>query len=155
AQTGHRVLSTLHTNSAAETLSRPRNTRIPSSNLATSVTRIIAHRLARRLASHWRRPLTLPRALLLKEGCREAQLDDLQLFAAVRCKHCSDGYKGRVGIHEALPITDAISRISMDNGNAIQIAERARQEGFSDLRSSALLKVAQGLTSLAEANRLT
>lgn len=155
AQTGHMVLSTLHTNSAAETLSRLMSMGIPAYNLATSVTLIIAQRLARRLCSHCKKPIKLPQKALLDEGFTEAQLEHIELFGPVGCDKCNEGYKGRVGIYEVVPITDSISRIIMDNGNTIQIAEMARQQGFYNLRASALIKVTLGLTSLAEANRIT
>jgi type IV pilus assembly protein PilB len=155
SQTGHLVMSTLHTNSAPETLTRLRNMGIPSYNLATSVTLIIAQRLARRLCNHCKKPLKLPPRILLQEGFTEAQLSNLQLFGAVGCDRCNDGYKGRVGIYEVVPITDKIARCIMDNGSSIQIADIARAEGYNNLRTSALMKVAQGLTSLAEANRVT
>jgi type IV pilus assembly protein PilB len=155
AQTGHLVLSTLHTNSAPETLTRLQNMGVPSYNVATSVTLIIAQRLARRLCKHCKKPLNLPPRILLQEGFTEAQLHNMQLYGAVGCDKCNDGYKGRVGIYEVLPITDRISRVIMENGSSIQIADIARQEGYNNLRTSALEKVAQGLTSLAEANRIT
>src|SRR5690606_5759733 len=156
AQTGHLVLSTLHTNSAPETLSRLRNMGIPSYNIATSVTLIIAQRLARRLCTHCKKPLRLPDKVLLQEGFTQAQLDaGLQLYGATGCDKCNDGYKGRVGIYEVMPITDRISRVIMDEGSSIRIADVAREEGFNNLRTSALMKVAAGVTSLAEANRLT
>lgn len=155
SQTGHLVLSTLHTNSAPETLTRLLNMGVPSYNVATSVTLIIAQRLARRLCQYCRKPLRLPARVLLQEGFQRDQLDELQLYGAVGCDKCHEGYKGRVGIYEVMPVTDAIARIIMDNGNSIQIADQARKEGFNDLRTSALEKVAQGLTSLAEANRVT
>ncbi|MES2626510.1 MAG: type IV-A pilus assembly ATPase PilB [Pseudomonadota bacterium] len=155
AQTGHLVLSTLHTNSAPETLTRLQNMGVPSYNVATSVTLIIAQRLARRLCKFCKKPLNLPPRILLQEGFTETQLHNMQLYGAVGCDKCNDGYKGRVGIYEVLPITDRISRVIMDNGSSIQIADIARQEGYNNLRMSALEKVAQGLTSLAEANRIT
>lgn len=155
AQTGHLVLSTLHTNSASETLSRLMNMGIPPYNLATSATLIIAQRLARLLCQHCKKPVKLAPKILLQEGFSPDQLENLQIFAAVGCDKCNEGYKGRTGIYEVLPITDTISRIIMDGGNTIQIADAARQQGYNDLRRSALNKVAQGLTSLAEANRIT
>jgi type IV pilus assembly protein PilB len=145
----------LHTNRAPETLSRLMNMGIPAYNLATSITLIIAQRLARRLCGHCKKQLKLPPKILFQEGFTEEQLKNLKLYGAVGCDKCNDGYKGRVGIYEVVPITDGISRIIMDNGNAIHIAEKAREEGFNNLRASALEKVAQGLTSLAEANRVT
>lgn len=155
SQTGHLVLSTLHTNSAPETLTRLKNMGIPAYNIATSVTLIIAQRLARRLCSHCKKPLKLPPKILLQEGFNETQIRSMQLFGAVGCEKCNDGYKGRVGIYEVVPITDKISRVIMEGGSSIQIADMARAEGFNDLRTSALEKVAQGMTSLAEANRVT
>jgi len=154
AQTGHLVLSTLHTNSAAETLTRLRNMGVPSYNLATSVSLIIAQRLARRLCNHCKQPVTLPEAALLEAGFSSAALADLQLFAPRGCEACHDGYKGRVGIYEVVPVTDALARIIMQDGNALEIADQARREGFGSLRDAALRKVAAGLTSLEEANRV-
>ncbi|HTR00236.1 MAG TPA: ATPase, T2SS/T4P/T4SS family, partial [Candidatus Acidoferrum sp.] len=155
SQTGHMVMSTLHTNSAPETLTRLRNMGIPSYNLATSISLIIAQRLARRLCPHCKKPIKLPPRILLQEGFTESQLANLQLYGAVGCDRCNDGYKGRVGIYEVVPITDKIARVIMGDGSSIEIADMARAEGYNDLRTSALMKVAAGLTSLAEANRLT
>jgi len=155
SQTGHLVLSTLHTNSAPETLTRLMNMGIPSYNLATSITLIIAQRLARKLCGHCKKPLRLPPRILLQEGFTEAQLPNLQVFGAAGCERCNDGYKGRVGVYQVMPITDRIARAIMDNGTSIQIADIARAEGYNNLRTSALMKVAQGFTSLAEANRIT
>lgn len=155
AQTGHMVLSTLHTNSATETLGRLMNMGIPSYNLATSVTLIIAQRLARRLCSHCKNVIKLPPRILLQEGFTEEQLEYMELFGPVGCDKCNAGYKGRIGIYEVVPITNSISRIIMDNGNTIELADMARQQGFNDLRTSGLIKVALGLTSLAEVNRIT
>jgi type IV pilus assembly protein PilB len=155
AQTGHLVLSTLHTNSAPETLTRLKNMGVPAYNIATSVKLIIAQRLARRLCKHCKKPLKLPPRILLQEGFSEEQIRTMQLYGAVGCDKCHDGYKGRVGIYEVVPITDKIARVIMDGGSSIQIADMAKAEGFANLRSSALGKVAQGMTSLAEANRVT
>ncbi|MFT6092472.1 MAG: type IV pilus assembly protein PilB [Pseudohongiellaceae bacterium] len=155
SQTGHMVLSTLHTNSAPETLTRLRNMGIPAFNLATSVSLIIAQRLARRLCSHCKETAEYPEKVLLEEGFLSEQLSTLQLFKAVGCKKCKEGYKGRVGIYEVVPITDVMSRIIMADGNSIEIADQAQKEGFHNLRQSALVKVGMGLTSLEEANRLT
>jgi len=155
AQTGHMVMSTLHTNSAPETLTRLRNMGIPAFNLATSVTLIIAQRLARRLCSQCKESVKIPEKVLKEEGFTADLIKEAQFFKAAGCDACNEGYKGRVGIYEVVPITDAMSRIIMEDGNSIQIADQARTEGFNDLRQSALLKVAQGLTSLEEANRLT
>lgn len=154
SQTGHLVLSTLHTNSAAETLTRLRNMGIPSFNLATSVSLIIAQRLCRRLCSYCKKPIKLPDSTLLDAGFKKDQLEDLQLFSPVGCDACTEGYKGRVGIYEVVPVTDGISRIIMQDGNSIEIADQASKEDFNNLRQSALEKVAKGLTSLDEANRV-
>jgi type IV pilus assembly protein PilB len=154
AQTGHLVLSTLHTNSAAETLTRLRNIGVPSYNLATSVSLIIAQRLARRLCSHCRQPLVLPESTLLEAGFARSSLADLQLFGPRGCGACHEGYKGRVGIYEVVPVTDGLARIIMQDGNALEISDQARREGFGSLRDAALWKVAKGLTSLDEANRI-
>ena len=155
AQTGHLVLSTLHTNSAPETLTRLSNMGVPSFSIATSVSLIIAQRLGRRLCSKCKKPADIPRASLLEAGFSEALLEGAVINKAVGCDACTGGYKGRVGIYEVMKITDDISRIIMDGGNAIQIADASQQAGFNDLRTSALMKVAQGITSLEEANRVT
>lgn len=155
AQTGHLVLSTLHTNSAPETLTRLANMGVPAFNIATSVSLIIAQRLGRRLCSVCKKPANLPSDILKEAGFTEKMLKDATINQAVGCESCSGGYKGRVGIYEVMKVTDSISRIIMDGGNAIEIANAAREAGFNDLRSSALIKVTQGITSLEEANRVT
>lgn len=155
AQTGHLVLSTLHTNSAAETITRMLNMGVPAFNLATSVNLIIAQRLARRLCKECTIPANLPRETLLNEGFSEELLEGATINTAVGCALCNEGYKGRVGVYEVVRITPEISRIIMEEGNSIQINEQARIEGFNDLRASALLKVTQGVTSLEEVNRIT
>jgi len=155
AQTGHLVLSTLHTNSAPETLTRLRNMGVPAFNIATSVSLIIAQRLARRLCKHCKKPLDIPNDTLIAEGFKEEEVGTFTVYGPQGCDKCVNGYKGRVGIYEVVKVTDAISRIIMEEGNAIQIADSARQEGFSDLRTSGLKKVKDGLTSLEEVNRVT
>lgn len=155
AQTGHLVLSTLHTNSAPETLTRLANMGVPAFNIATSVSLIIAQRLGRRLCSICKEKADIPLEALKEAGFTDDMLTDATFFKPVGCDACSGGYKGRVGIYEVVRITDAISRIIMEGGNAIQIADVARKEGFNNLRTSALMKVAQGITSLEEANRVT
>ncbi|MAD46130.1 MAG: type IV-A pilus assembly ATPase PilB [Oceanospirillaceae bacterium] len=155
AQTGHLVLSTLHTNSAAETLTRLANMGVPAFNIATSVTLIIAQRLARRLCPSCKAPAELPREALIEAGFTEELLKEAEIFKPVGCDQCKQGYKGRVGIYEVVKITDPISRIIMEGGNSIEISDAARSEGFNELRTSALMKVAQGVTSLEEANRVT
>jgi type IV pilus assembly protein PilB len=155
AQTGHLVLSTLHTNSAAETLTRLANMGVPSFNIATSVSLIIAQRLARRLCSQCKVAADIPEDVLLDAGISKEQIEHAEIYKPVGCDHCNKGYKGRVGIYEVVKLTDAISRIIMEGGNSIEISDAARQEGFDDLRTSALKKVVQGITSLEEANRVT
>ncbi|ARN73031.1 type IV-A pilus assembly ATPase PilB [Oceanicoccus sagamiensis] len=155
AQTGHMVMSTLHTNSAAETITRLMNMGVPAFNVATSVSLIIAQRLARRLCSECKEPADIPKETLLAEGFTEADLEEATLMKPVGCSKCSSGSKGRVGIYEVVRITDEISRIIMEGGNSIEIGDKARAEGFNDLRRSALMKAAQGLISLEEVNRVT
>lgn len=156
AQTGHMVLSTLHTNSAPETLTRLRNMGVPAFNVATSVSLIIAQRLARRLCESCKKPLTLPHATLREEGFTEAQIPDLHLFEAdpEGCSKCNRGYKGRVGVYEMLAMSTEIAQCIMENGNSLDILKVARQQGFHTLRESGLIKVARGLTSLEEMNRV-
>jgi type IV pilus assembly protein PilB len=155
AQTGHLVLSTLHTNSAAETITRMLNMGVPAFNLATSVNLIIAQRLARRLCKECSVPADVPEETLIKEGFTKEQLADATIMTPVGCENCKDGYKGRVGVYEVVRITPAIARIIMEEGNSLQIHDQAREEGFNTLRASALVKAAQGLTSLEEVNRIT
>ncbi|SDI64552.1 type IV-A pilus assembly ATPase PilB [Pseudomonas panipatensis] len=155
AQTGHMVMSTLHTNSAAETLTRLLNMGVASFNLATSVNLIIAQRLARKLCPHCKKEHDVPREALLHEGFPEERIGTFTLYSPVGCENCKNGYKGRVGIYEVVKITPALQRIIMEEGNSIQIAEQARKEGFNDLRTSGLLKAMQGITSLEEVNRVT
>lgn len=156
AQTGHLVLSTLHTNSAPETLTRLRNMGVPSFNIATSVILIIAQRLARRLCEHCKQPAEVPRQSLLEMGFTEEDLaQPFTVYGPTGCEKCNNGYKGRVGIYEVVKITDGIARIIMEEGNSIQIADQCRKEGFNDLSRSGLVKVMQGVTSLEEVNRVT
>ena len=155
AQTGHLVLSTLHTNDAPQTISRLMNMGVPAFNVATAVTLIIAQRLARRLCD-CKLPADIPRDVLLKEGFTEEDLaDEPSFYTANGCSKCTEGYKGRLGIYQVMPITEDMGRIIMSDGNAIDIADQARKEGIDDIRRSALKKVLQGLTSLEEANRVT
>lgn len=155
AQTGHLVLSTLHTNSAPETLTRLLNMGVPAYNVASSVSLIIAQRLARRLCHHCKAPELLPEAELLRQGFQPAQLAGLKLFKPIGCDYCTGGYKGRVGIYEVMPITAAIAQKIMQGANSLDIAQQAQQENINNLRQSGLLKAAAGLTSLAEVNRVT
>ncbi|CAA0114781.1 Type II secretion system protein E [BD1-7 clade bacterium] len=155
AQTGHMVMSTLHTNSAAETITRLLNMGIPAFNLATSVSLIIAQRLGRRLCSGCKEPVEYPKQMLLDEGFTEEDLETAELMKAVGCPKCNKGYKGRVGIYEVVKITPALQETIMEGGNSIEISKVARREGFNDLRRSGLMKALQGVTSLEEVNRVT
>ncbi|WP_323815323.1 type IV-A pilus assembly ATPase PilB [Cellvibrio sp. NN19] len=158
SQTGHLVLSTLHTNSAPETLTRLLNMGVPAFNVATSVSLIIAQRLARRLCTTCKKPATdIPADILTQEGFDEIGIPraEFQLFHPVGCDKCNGGYKGRVGVYEVVRITPLIANLIMEGGNSLQIARAAKDAGFNNLRISALRKVAMGLTSLEEANRVT
>jgi type IV pilus assembly protein PilB len=157
AQTGHLVLSTLHTNDAPQTLTRLVDMGVKPYSIATSVSLIIAQRLARRLCANCKEPLELPKEALLKEGFTEEELDssEFQIFRPVGCSQCVDGYKGRVGIYEVMPVTEAIGKIILSGGSAPDIREQSDREGVWDLRRAGLKKVRDGLTSLEEVNRVT
>lgn len=157
AQTGHMVMSTLHTNSAPETLTRLRNMGVPSFNIATSVNLVIAQRLARRLCPQCKKPADIPQQSLLEMGFTEADLQqpEFQIYEPVGCNECREGYKGRVGVYEVMKVTPEISRIIMEDGNALEIAAASARAGFNNLRRSGLIKVMQGVTSLQEVNRVT
>jgi type IV pilus assembly protein PilB len=156
AQTGHLVLSTLHTNDAPATLSRLMNMGVAPFNIASSVILITAQRLARKLCN-CKRPVEIPREALLRSGFKEDDLDGTwQAFGPVGCEVCKNtGYKGRVGIYQVMPISDEIERIIMKNGTAIDVADQAQRDGVRDLRQSGLLKVRKGLTSLEEVEAVT
>ena len=155
AQTGHLVLSTLHTNDAPQTVSRLMNMGIAPYNITSSVTIIIAQRLARRLHD-CKKPVQLPENALLAEGFTEEEVKaGITLYEPVGCDDCNDGYKGRLGIYQVMPMAENIQKIILEGGNALQIAEAAQQAGVRDLRQSALWKAKQGVTSLAEVNRVT
>ncbi|NOT16432.1 MAG: type IV-A pilus assembly ATPase PilB [Methylotenera sp.] len=158
ASTGHMVLSTLHTNDAPTTLTRLLNMGVAAFNIASAVTLITAQRLARRLCKNCKVPLNIPKEALLEVGFLEEDFETpWQLYGHKEggCELCNGGYKGRVGIYQVMPITEAISRIIMENGNAIDIADQARREGVNDLRRSGMLKVMQGLTSIEEVHGCT
>ena len=157
AQTGHLVLSTLHTNSAPETLTRLLNMGVPAFNVASSVSLIIAQRLARRLCKACKVPADLPENILKEEGLLDVGIprEEIEVFKAVGCPQCSNGYKGRCGVYEVVKNTPELARAIMEGINSLQIAQFAKEAGFNDLRTSALRKVATGLTSLEEANRVT
>ncbi len=156
AQTGHLVLSTLHTNDAPQTLTRLANMGIPLYNIASSVLLIMAQRLARRLCVHCKQPIELPRETLLDEGFTTEEIEaGLEIHRPVGCDKCTKGYRKRVGIFQVMPVSEEIGRIIMEGGNAIHIAEQARLEGVADLRMSGLRKVKAGIISLEELNRVT
>ncbi|MCL1038286.1 type IV-A pilus assembly ATPase PilB [Shewanella submarina] len=156
AQTGHLVLSTLHTNSAAETLTRLVNMGVPGYNIASSVNLIIAQRLARRLCADCKEPEEVPEHELKNLGFTDAQIaEGFTVYKPVGCDNCAGGYKGRVGIYEVMKMSDEIARIIMEGGNSLQMADMAKSQGMKDLRQSGLQKVIQGITSITEVNRVT
>ena len=155
AQTGHLVLSTLHTNSAAETLTRLLNMGVPAYNVASSVSIIIAQRLARRLCNQCKTEEHVPDEQLLELGFPAEKLGSFKLFKAVGCNDCTGGYKGRVGIYEVIKISAEISSIIMEGGNSLDIGKQCRKEGYNSLRQSGILKAINGITSLEEVNRVT
>lgn len=158
ASTGHMVLSTLHTNDAPSTLTRLLNMGVAPFNIASAVSLITAQRLARRLCKNCKVPVNVPKEALLGVGFIEQDFaSKWQLYAPKEggCELCNEGYKGRVGIYQVMPITDAISRIIMTQGNAIDIADQAKKDGVNDLRRSGVIKVMQGLTSIAEVEACT
>ena len=157
AQTGHLVLSTLHTNDAPSTLVRMLNMGVAPFNIASSVNIITAQRLARKLCTHCRRPEDIPPEALLRAGFHEQDLDgSWQPFGPIGCDHCKGtGYKGRTGIYEVMPISDDMRQLIMRNGNSLDIAEQAQREGLRNLRQSGLLKVKSGMTSLEEIEAVT
>jgi len=158
AQTGHLVLSTLHTNSSAETLNRLLNMGLSSFNVATSVSLIIAQRLARKLCLKCCKPMEpLPDEVIKQEGLDKIGIDATRftLYTAVGCNHCHEGYSGRVGIYETMKITPEISSVILNGGTSIDILQVAQQQGFRSMRVSALRKAASGVISMQEANRIT
>jgi len=156
AQTGHMVLSTLHTNDAPQTLTRLANMGVPAYNIASSVNLIIAQRLARRLCPNCKTVDDAPKETLKDEGFTDQDIDEgMKIYKANGCDQCTLGYKGRVGIYQVMPVTEAMGRIIMEGGNALELADQARKEGVNDLRRSGLIKVKHGMTSLEEVNRVT
>ncbi len=156
AQTGHMVLSTLHTNDAPQTLTRLANMGVAPYNIASAVHLIIAQRLARRLCNHCKQPIDVPRDALLKEGFSEQDIaEKFTVYGPGGCDQCNSGYKGRVGIYQVMPISEAMGLLIMEGGNALQLAKQAKREGVADLRTSGLRKVKSGLISLDEINRVT
>ena len=155
AQTGHLVLSTVHTNSAAETLTRLANMGVSAFNIASAVSLIIAQRLARKLCQHCKEPIGVPHAALRREGFSDAEIQQATIYKPVGCKHCTQGYKGRIGIYEVVPISEAMRQLIMRDANALDIDQQRHKEGYPSLHRSGLLKVMQGVTSLAEVNRVS
>lgn len=156
AQTGHLVLSTLHTNDAPKTLTRLIDMGVKPYAIATSVTLIIAQRLARKLCNNCKQPIELPPEVLLKEGFTEAEVEaGITLFKPVGCSQCTDGYKGRTGLYQVMPVSEDIGRIILQGGNAVDIAKQAAREGVIDLRRAGLNKARDGITSLEEVNQTT
>jgi len=155
AQTGHLVLSTLHTNSAAETLTRLLNMGVPSYNVASSISVIIAQRLARRLCIQCKTEEHIPESELLTQGFLPEQISTIKLYKPVGCDLCTGGYKGRVGIYEVIKISDVTANLIMSGANSLDIAAQCQREGYKNLRQSGLEKAALGVTSLEEINRVT
>ena len=154
AQTGHLVLSTLHTNDAPQSITRLMNMGVPTYNITSAVNLVVAQRLVRKLHI-CKQPHELPQEALLQAGFTMEDLDDLKIFKPTGCPECNEGYRGRTGIFEVMPISDEIARIILEEGNALRITEQARKEGILDLRQSAMIKVATGATDLIEINRVT
>jgi type IV pilus assembly protein PilB len=156
AQTGHLVMSTLHTNDAPTTLTRLLNMGVAPFNIASSVLLITAQRLARRLCENCKKPAEYPRESLLRAGFKDTDLDgSWKPYRAVGCSSCTNGYKGRVGLYQVMPITEAIQRIILSEGTALDIAQQAQKEGVRDLRQSGLVKVRSGVTTLEEVITVT
>jgi len=155
AQTGHMVMSTLHTNDAPQTIARLMNIGVPPYNIASALNLIIAQRLGRRLCNHCKTLEDIPKEALLEEGFTEEEIPTLKLYKAVGCDQCKDGYKGRVGIYQVLPISEDMGKLIMKGASAYEMADQAAKEGIPDLRASALKKVRDGITSLEEINRVT
>jgi len=156
SQTGHMVLSTLHTNSAPETLTRLRNMGVPAFNIATSVSLIIAQRLGRRLCESCKKPADIPKPALIEAGFTPEQLKDASIYEPnpEGCPKCNRGYKGRVGVYEMMRMTPEVAEVIMNSGTSLDILRIAESQGFRTLHKSGLMKVAQGVTSLEEMNRV-
>jgi len=154
AQTGHLVFSTLHTNDAPQSITRLMNMGVPTYNITSAVNLVIAQRLMRRL-HRCKQIDEMPKEALMQAGFKEDEVDTLKIYKPVGCAECNSGYKGRSGVFEVMPVTENIARIILEEGNAMRIAQQAREEGINDLRRSALIKVGEGITDLIETNRVT
>ncbi len=155
AQTGHLVLSTLHTNDAPQTINRLMQMGIEPFNIVSAVNLIMAQRLGRRLCEHCKKEAEYPEKTYLDAGFKQEELATLKIFVPVGCDKCNDGYKGRVGIYQVMPISEAMRALILSGGNAMEMAELSKSEGINDLRASGLEKVRQGITSLEEVERIT
>ncbi|MCG3202304.1 MAG: Type II secretion system protein E [Gammaproteobacteria bacterium] len=156
AQTGHMVMSTLHTNDGPQTLTRLMDMGVPPFAVATTINLIIAQRLTRKLCTNCKRPVEIPADALRAEGFTEAQLaTNFRVYQAVGCDMCNGGYKGRTGIYQVMPISDSMKRLIMEGANAITLADQAQKEGVPNIRQSALKKVMDGITSIEEINSVT
>jgi len=155
AQTGHLVLSTLHTNDAPQTLNRLMQMGIEPFNIVSAIILIIAQRLARRLCEYCKTPAYLPEATLIATGFKIEELSTLKIFSPVGCERCTNGYKGRIGIYQMMTLSDPMRALILEGGNAMQLAELAKSEGINDLRCSGLNKIRMGITSLEEIDRIT
>lgn len=155
AQTGHLVLSTLHTNDAPQTLNRLMQMGVAPFNIVSAVNLIMAQRLARRLCEHCKTPVKLPDKVLVDAGFKEDELASLEIFRAVGCERCTNGYKGRVGIYQVMTLSEKMCQMILEGGNALQLTHLAKAEGINDLRASGLNKVRMGITSLEEVDRVT
>ena len=155
AQTGHLVLSTLHTNDVPQTLNRLLQMGVEPFNLASAIILMMAQRLARRLCEHCKVPTNYPEALLIAAGFNCKELPTLKLYAAKGCPHCKAGYQGRIGIFQVMMLSEAMRTLILTGGNALEIAALAQAEGIKDLRASGLNKLRLGVTSLEEIDRVT
>ena len=155
AQTGHLVLSTLHTNDAPQTLNRLMQMGVAPFNIVSAVNLIMAQRLARRLCEHCKTIANFPDNVLLSAGFKEEELKTLKIYSHVGCEHCTNGYKGRVGIYQVMTLSERMRELILEGGNALQLAELAKSEGINDLRASGLNKIRQGITTLEEIDRVT
>ncbi len=155
AQTGHLVLSTLHTNDAPQTLNRLMQMGIPAFNIVSSINLIMAQRLARRLCEYCKTSIELPEKILISAGFKSEESPKIKIFGPVGCEHCTNGYKGRVGIYQVMTLSETMRNLILEGGNALQLAEQAKTEGINDLRESGLNKVRMGITSLEEIDRVT